>query len=503
MDSEGFHHPVNGEDEQNSLDSSSNLHDPIPSSFMDSSDLATTDSFNGDLHHNLSLPDFSESNNADLAAEVERSIAENQVLVDEIASLRDAHADKEQAREFLQRELHGGCERAEALSAEVASLEVEKKRHEDMAMCMVQEVRALHAEKVDLLAENVKSASENKSLDALYAETREKFTLLAKDLEQKQVAMAAAHTRVHIICFEIEKLQLLKEEYHKEVSLLDASNSTIDEQSSHLREQGKALSSEIDHILAARALAEQKVSDARATIVALSMQISTLTENDEDMKNQLREAKERLGHLQEQDNAMALKETDMESRIVDLGSKLCTLRASLDTSRQALEQETEAKAGQSTTQEVAHMKVTASDREIHILNPSLGMQETDISAKQQHVKDLQSRVLDLRKENEAMESSKEDLEAVLKTQEEPETEESNQMEENIKRLEGALNEAEERARVLELKERELKWEAQELMILVSRKQRLAGLTLPLVVSGGTIVALGLLVLILRSNSKSK
>lgn len=498
MDSEvAHHHHHHGEHEHEHipLDSTSNLHE---SSSINSSDLAPTDSFNGDLQPS-SLPLASKHDDL-LSAEIKRSIADNQVLVDEIASLRDAHSAMEHTRELLQRELHRSSDSTAVLSSEIASLEVEKRKCEDLAACMAREVHALHAEKMDLQAENGNIASDTKCLDVMAADTKEKSSLLARDLDEKQVAMAAAQTRVHMICFEVETLQLEKEEYSKEISLLDASNGTIDTHISQLREEETALSNEVDQILAAKALTEQKVSDAQAIIAALSTQISTLTESDEDMQNKLCEAKERLRHLEEQDKAMALREREMETSIVGIQSRMHMLKANFDTTEQAPEQE-EKETGAAL--EVTHMQVAASERDLHVLELPSEVQETDVNMKQQHVQDLVCRIADMREEKKALACSNEELRAELRKTQELEAEKSVGVTEGIKKLEGTLNEAEERAHLLESREIELKCKLQDLTIVAKRKPRLAGLTTPLIISGGTIVALGLLVYLLHSNSKSK
>ncbi|KAI5066700.1 hypothetical protein GOP47_0019324 [Adiantum capillus-veneris] len=471
---------------------------PLDASSTNFSDPSPADSCHGDLHQNPPSDGSSEPTNVN--AEIEGSIAANQDLVEEVASLRNALSEKEQTTCILQQELIETLRNGEAFSANIASLEAEKIEHASMAACLAQEVQAMRAQKIDLLDENSKIASGNQFLDAAHAELKQKLSLLAVDLEWKQTAMAAAQAQVYISCFDIESLQLENEEYSKEISMLHASNGTMNSQAVKLKEEGQVLLSELETMVSAKALVERKVSDLQATIAVLGGQLSSIIENEVDLQNQLYEAKARLHQLE--DEAITSREADVLAHIEDLESQLHALGADFDTTGHALSREADI-VDNTRALEVACMKKAGTESDLCTLRLSSDMQEGETDARRQHSQDLQRRVADLRIETQQLVRSNEDLEGMLKQQQETEMIVSSQLREDIKKLEGCLNEVEERAQSLHGKEEELKYKLQELTTSTNNKLRLGGLTTPLVISGGTIVVVGLVALFLHMKAKSK
>ncbi|MCO5550719.1 hypothetical protein L7F22_004209 [Adiantum nelumboides] len=447
----------------------------------------------GDLHENVFSSGLVES--TDHNAEIEESIAKNQHLVDEISSLRCALSDKKQEAGILQQKLIETLRRLQAFSTEISSLEVENKEHATMFACLAQEVQASHVEKIDLLDENARIALENQSSAAAHAEIKQKLSLLARDLERKQAAMEAVQDQVILTHFEMERLRFENEEYSKEISSLRVCNETINSQVFQLTEEEKVLKCELEDFGSAKGLAEQKVLALQASIASLGVQLSAFTEDEKHLLHQIFEAKARSQQLEDTDKAMASREADMVAHIRELQSQLHALRPGFDSTGGALDQEVK-KIDNART---IDMIIAGNQSDLHL---SSDMQNGDIDARCQHLRELESRVADLQIETQVLAYSNKDLEASFMQQQETEMV-CTRLSENFKKLKGCLTEVEEQARCLQGKEVELEDKLQELIISVNKRSRLDGLTTPLVISGGTIVVIGLVALFLHMKAKSK
>ena len=137
------------------------------------------------------------------------------------------------------------------------------------------------------------------------------------------------------------------------------------------------------------------------------------------------------------------------------------------------------------------------------------VQENDERVEQEHhMHELENRISELFEQKARLETANADLHnAVLKlrcgVQNEEETQRLIRIKEDIKKLEGFLEEAKEKAMALANKEKGLKTKIQELSVIADgSKRRGVGFPSPLVISGSTIVIVGLLVLFWHSRSRS-